>query len=122
MALNKFPTSDSNRLLCANVLSFIKLEPANKKYDIIICDPPTFSNSKKMKQCFNIDSDYPELLTSCIKCLSKNGTLIFSTNSRGFKLNEDSLSSSISISEIGPNNSADFKNKKSHRCWILSKK
>ena len=122
VALNNIKLRSTDNIICDNVLSFIKHEAASTKYDIIICDPPTFSNSKKMKHHFNIDSDYPELLSACLKCLTKHGKLIFSTNSRSFKLDVNQLPSSISIDELTKKTiPLDFKNKRSHRCWIIPK-
>tara|TARA_B100001989_G_C24522935_1_gene456936 strand:+ start:94 stop:1038 length:945 start_codon:yes stop_codon:yes gene_type:complete len=123
LALNNIKVRSTDNIICDNVLSFIKHEAAHRKYDIIICDPPTFSNSKKMKHSFNINSDYPELLNACLKCLAKNGELIFSTNSRSFKLDISQFPSSIAANELTKKTiPLDFKNKQSHRCWVLSKK
>lgn len=51
----------------------------NLQYDLIICDPPSFSRSKNGR-IFRIDKDFPQLITSCLKVLAPKGTLIFCTN------------------------------------------
>ncbi len=120
LALNGFEKRRSDRIITDNCLSFVKLDAAKNRYDLIFCDPPTFSNSKKMKTAFSVDSDYPDLIKSCIKLLSPGGTLIFSTNSRSFKLDETKLPSSIKIENITKKTiSEDFKTVKSHQCFLI---
>lgn len=50
----------------------------NETYDIIICDPPSFSRNKN--KIFKIETDYVELLSLMVKCLNPHGTILFSTN------------------------------------------
>ena len=84
MALNNYPVRSADRF--------------------IVCDPPTFSNSKKMKGTFSIDKDYVELIQRCAKLLSPNGVLIFSTNSRAFTLDEHLLPQELTITNISKKN------------------
>ena len=56
------------------------------KYDLIILDPPTFSNSKKMNYDFEIEKDHEGLIHQCMKLLAHDGVLYFSTNKKKFKL------------------------------------
>jgi len=122
LALNGFDNRPSDRLIVDNCLSFIKLEAGKNRYDLIVCDPPTFSNSKKMKTSFSIDQDYPDLIHSCMKLLSPSGQLIFSTNSRKFKLDPSQLSQNISLKNITQKTiPPDFRNPKIHQCWLIEK-
>lgn len=59
-------------------LSYAKKK--SMKFDIIICDPPSFSRHKKSKKVFKIDKDALMLLTACRDVLSEDGVLLFSTN------------------------------------------
>ncbi|MEY2586170.1 MAG: hypothetical protein RLY11_19 [Bacteroidota bacterium] len=61
----------------------------DESFDIIVLDPPTFSNSKSMKEVFDIQAMHVELINTCLKKLKKEGELIFSTNSRKFHLEEE---------------------------------
>jgi len=61
----------------------------DESFDIIVLDPPTFSNSKSMKEVFDIQAMHIELINTCLKKLKKEGELIFSTNSRKFHLEEE---------------------------------
>ena len=99
------------------------LEHATSQYDLIFLDPPTFSNSKRMKDAFDGQNDHIKLLTWVKKILSPSGTLIFSNNMRGFTMDEVGLIGlglkAVNISEqtISP----DFKrNKKIHNSWLIT--
>lgn len=48
------------------------------KFDLIICDPPSFSRGEK--GVFKIETSLETLLRNCLNCLSENGDLLFSTN------------------------------------------
>lgn len=48
------------------------------KYDLIICDPPSFSRGEK--GVFKIETSLEALIKNCLGCLSENGELLFSTN------------------------------------------
>ncbi len=93
----------------------------NKKYDLIFIDPPTFSNSKKMDTSLDINRDHVALLSGCLALLEENGIIIFSTNAKGFKLDQN-LSDDCFIKEItNITTTEDFRRKPSHRCWCLAK-
>ena len=50
----------------------------NKTYDLIICDPPSFSRSKE--KVFKIEKDIDELIDLCLSVLNPGGQLLFSCN------------------------------------------
>ena len=93
----------------------------NKKYQLIFIDPPTFSNSKKMDTSLDLSRDHAALLSGCLALLEDDGLIIFSTNAKGFKLDE-SLNDDCFIKEItAKTTTEDFRRKPLHRCWCLSK-
>ncbi|KTF18321.1 bifunctional 23S rRNA (guanine(2069)-N(7))-methyltransferase RlmK/23S rRNA (guanine(2445)-N(2))-methyltransferase RlmL [Pseudoalteromonas sp. H105] len=99
------------------------LEYATSQYDLIFLDPPTFSNSKRMKDAFDVQRDHIKLLTWVKKILSPSGTLIFSNNKRGFAMDEVGLiglglkAVNISDKTLSP----DFKrNKQIHNSWLIT--
>lgn len=61
------------------------LKGCREKYDIIICDPPTFSNSKGTAT-FDVKRDYKTLIELCLKVSAPGGVLYFSTNAKGFSI------------------------------------
>ncbi len=89
-------------------------------FDLIFCDPPTFSNSKG-RDTFDVQRDHGYLIRSCMRHLASDGVLIFSTNYTRFKmfgeLYEDFIIEDITESTIG----FDFaRNSKIHRCYKIS--
>lgn len=96
------------------------LNKCREGFDLIMLDPPTFSNSKKMSDVLDIQKDQVRLISRCMDILNPGGTLYFSTNFRQFKLDEQ-----ISTRYVVENISAetideDFKgNPKIHYCWKI---
>jgi 23S rRNA G2069 N7-methylase RlmK/C1962 C5-methylase RlmI len=86
-----------HRLICADALKFIEqAAKAALKWDIIILDPPAFSNSKKMMRGdravnFDLRRDHTMLITQCLKLLVPGGKLFLSCNTRNFKPKADEL-------------------------------
>lgn len=62
-----------------------------ERFDLIFCDPPTFSNSKKMEDVFDVQRDHVALIRDSAALLAEGGVLYFSTNRRGFKLDAGAL-------------------------------
>lgn len=115
--LNSLPLAN-NLIIREDCLRF--LEKERELYDIIVIDPPTISRSKKMDQMFDIQKDYPFLISKALALLSPNGILIFSTNSRDFDFDE-SLFKGCTIHDISKKTiPIDFHNQKIHRCWKIS--
>lgn len=96
------------------------LKDNQKTFDLILLDPPTFSNSKRMEDFLDVQRDHVFLISQAMRHLSKNGVLIFCTNARKFKLAEEELSQ-YSIKNISAQTiDADFKrNPNIHQCWEI---
>lgn len=95
---------------------------SHDKYDLIFCDPPTFSNSKS-RDSFDVDRDHKRLIHLCMHHLDENGVLIFSNNYRKFKLDDfiyqDYDVKDITLDTIGE----DFKrDPKIHQCYIITER
>ena len=75
------------------------LETANAQFDLIFMDPPTFSNSKKMRDTLDVQRDHPRLVELAMARLAPGGTLVFSNNQRRFKLDE-ALSERYAVEEV----------------------
>lgn len=92
------------------------------KFDLIILDPPIFSNSKKMLDILDTQRDHAELIDGCLRRLAPDGTLYFSTNKQGFKLDahlKDALKiEDITIATIPK----DFHRQKVHVCFRIKKR
>ena len=107
-----------NRVIAEDCFSW--LQANDKKFDLILLDPPTFSNSKRTESTLDIQKDHVDLITLAMHSLTPDGTLIFSNNYRRFKLDTDELAQfnieEISAKTIDP----DFeRNNKIHQCWLV---
>lgn len=100
-----------------------KARKDKKEYNIIIVDPPTFSNSRKMNGTFDIQRDYVSLLKACIAILSEDGYIIFSTNFTKFHFDPGRFQNIHSKNITNMTIDEDYsKKRKPHRCWIMEKK
>lgn len=120
LELNGIPAA-SSPLYRAEARAF--LAEAKKRgdfWDLIVVDPPTFSNSKASPEDFDVNLDWPALLAACLDVLGKGGSLYFSTNSRRLKWDDRLVAAhcqDVSSSTIPP----DFHDMKIHRSWKISK-
>jgi 23S rRNA (guanine2445-N2)-methyltransferase / 23S rRNA (guanine2069-N7)-methyltransferase len=85
LALNGFSTL-RHRLERADVMSW--LADCREQFDLVFCDPPTFSNNKS-RDDFVVQRDHPELIRRIMRCLEPGGVLYFSCNFRRFELDSD---------------------------------
>lgn len=75
------PESKPYEFRCMDSLEYLKYAAKKEmKFDIIICDPPSFSRNKKSKKVFRVERDFKALIAACSKVLTPTGTLLFSTN------------------------------------------
>ncbi len=122
LALNGFKR-EAHRLVRADVMDWLPQAHAEgRSYDIIICDPPTFSNSKRMEGMFDVVSDHMALLEGCLKLLRPAGTLLFSTNKRGFRLNERASALWDCRDVTAATTDPDFTGRVHHQAWIIKRK
>jgi 23S rRNA (cytosine1962-C5)-methyltransferase len=84
LAANGFKLDTNHVVIRDDVLAW--LEHARGEFDLIVCDPPPFSSSKKMRASFDIQKAHPKLIADARKLLANGGTLYFSTNYRDFEL------------------------------------
>jgi len=117
--LNGF-SGESNKLLQADVTQWVREAPKDH-WDLIVLDPPTFSNSKRMNGTLDIQRDHTWLLISVLEILAPGGTLVFSTNFRKFKFEEGSVKGAEISNITGKTVPNDFKNKRIHHCFLLKK-
>ena len=103
-----------------------KIDGTNR-WDIIILDPPTFSNSKMTENTLDINRDWPELVNKCVNLLTPGGTLYFSTNSRRLSFDstlingKSSAGYAVHTEDITAQTlDEDYKDSHAHRCWKIS--
>jgi len=119
LALNGF--SDKHELVHADVM--VWLENDRESYDLIFLDPPTFSNSKRMDDVFDIQRDHVLLLDRAMARLAPGGSLYFSNNFRRFVMDE-SIEARYQVTNISAQTfDPDFaRNKKIHQAWHLTQR
>lgn len=84
----------------ADVLAWLDEALATgERYDLILLDPPSFSNSKKMLGVLDVQRDHPRMLEQCYALLAEGGELFFSTNLRSFEI-EAGLEQDLGLREI----------------------
>lgn len=124
MRLNGF-TGKQHRFIYDDALGFLLGEKRRgHRYDLVFCDPPTFSNSSKMQaSSFDVQRDHVELLKRIAAVLSPTGTIIFSCNLRSFVLDEEALEASglVARNITSQTIPEDFsRNPRIHSCFILN--
>jgi 23S rRNA G2069 N7-methylase RlmK/C1962 C5-methylase RlmI len=106
-------------LVRADALEF--LEQAQGPWDLAVLDPPTFSNSKKMRAELDLQRDHAQLVRSTLRLLAPGGALWFSTNSRRFKLDADALGAAsiedLSRATLPP----DFPDPRTRHTWRITR-
>lgn len=118
LTLNGFDGAH-HRVVRADVLRW--LDEDSGHYDLVVCDPPTFSNSKRMTGIFDVQRDHASLLEKLHRRLSPGGVVWFSTNFRRFKPDERAMARLFTeVAEVSSKTvPLDFRDKKIHRCWRL---
>jgi 23S rRNA (guanine2445-N2)-methyltransferase / 23S rRNA (guanine2069-N7)-methyltransferase len=121
LELNGFE-GGNHRMVKADALKF--LQSCTDMYDLIVVDPPTFSNSKSTDTVFDVQRDHADLLAKVVARLRAGGTCWFSTNARKFKFAAPDLETSCEIREITTQTlPPDFQGSKGgHRCWRIKRR
>ena len=119
MKLN-FPGFTNHEIVHADVKEHLKaLTP--ESFDLVVMDPPTFSNSKRMEDFLDIQKDHVELVNDCINCLSKDGILFFSTNYTKFQLEAGKINASKITDITKQTTPFDFAGKLRRQCFKMIK-
>ena len=104
----------------ADVLAFLAGEPGRGAfYDLIVLDPPTFSNSKKMEGFLDVSRHWPRLVEACLSALAPGGSILFSSNARSLRL-DPSLVPLASIEDISEKSIPEDFRGHPHRTWLIS--
>lgn len=118
--LNALENDAKYHFVHADVLQYLD-EPEPDSFDIIILDPPTFSNSKRMKDFLDIQQDHADLINKCLLIMKPGGTLYFSTNYTKFQLAEEKITSSLITDITKLTTPFDFEGKLRRWCFKIIK-
>lgn len=133
-ALNDFDPDDGRYFFTrGDVTGFLNQKLAevpnaegSNRYDIIVLDPPTFSNSKATRNTLDINRDWSELVKKCVNLLNDGGVLYFSTNSHRLKFDAELVpkttdsGKAVAVFDMTEKSlPEDFKGTKAHRLWKI---
>jgi 23S rRNA G2069 N7-methylase RlmK/C1962 C5-methylase RlmI len=119
LALNRL----SSELVHSDVREFLAdARHRGRRWDLVVVDPPTFSNSKRMAYTWDVQRDHAALLGDVLEVVAPGGVVWFSTNRRRFQL-ELAAGGSLEIEDrtratIPP----DFRDSKVHHAFRLSRR
>lgn len=114
-----------HQLIEADCLQWLEAAQQNRRghYGAIFLDPPTFSNSAKMRGVLDIQRDHVKLIEQCMALLAPGGKLVFSNNLRSFKMDQQILDAYAVENLSAKLLDKDFqRNPKIHNVWEISRK
>ena len=118
--LNDFKDASRYQFVHADVKQYLKtLAPGS--FDLVIMDPPTFSNSKRMKDFLDIQLDHAALINDVLMALSPGGTLYFSTNFRRFVMDRNAIHTNLIKDITKQTIPFDFAGKLKRWCYFIQK-
>lgn len=119
MRLNNFDIAQ-HQFVHADVLQYLDTLPDNH-FDLVVLDPPTFSNSKRMKDFLDIQRDHVVILNKMLRATATGGVIYFSNNYRRFVL-EASQVLATDIKDITAQTMPfDFQQKLIRKCYKITK-
>lgn len=121
LALNGL-SDPRHTLLRADAMAWVQDQRTapEETFDLIVCDPPSFSTSKRMQGSFNVQRDHVRMLEGIRELLSPGGVLYFSTNFLDFEMKDSAVRGYEGVEELTPGSiPEDFQRKEIHRCWRM---
>jgi 23S rRNA (cytosine1962-C5)-methyltransferase len=121
MVLNGF-SGDAHCFEQADCLQWLEQPTRGEAYDIIVLDPPTFSNSKRMlADSFSVERDWPWLIASTMRWLDPRGQLWFSTNARSFTADPALVPPGVVMRDISKYTlPEDFAGRTPHHAYLVA--
>jgi 23S rRNA (cytosine1962-C5)-methyltransferase len=120
LALNGLDAAGRHHFVQEDTMAFLeRTRRSGARFDLVVLDPPSFSNSKRMDDSFDVQRDQLPLLRAALGVLAPGGSLYFSNNRRGFRL-DPAIADEAEVTEITQRTvPPDFRRFRPHRCWIL---
>ena len=110
---------DQHQFIHQDTMQFIQDHPVKPTYDLVVIDPPTFSNSKRTEKDWTVQGQAEQLLERVLPLVIPGGVIYFSTNFRRFKFQPENLDLSEAHEISRQTVPEDFRNRRIHRCWRL---
>jgi 23S rRNA (guanine2445-N2)-methyltransferase / 23S rRNA (guanine2069-N7)-methyltransferase len=118
MSLNGF-SDDRHQFVQADALQYLQSLPECPLFDLAVVDPPTYSNSKRSDDDWDVQRDYAALLAELLIRMPAGATVFFSTNYRRFKFDQTAVAAANAREISSQTVPEDFRNRRIHRCWRL---
>lgn len=119
MRLNAFDMKQ-HHFVHADVLQYLDTLAPNS-FDLVVVDPPTFSNSKRMKEFLDIQRDHVSILNKVLQATRPGGVIYFSNNYRRFVLETDQINASAIKDITSQTLPFDFQQKMIRKCYRIVK-
>jgi 23S rRNA (cytosine1962-C5)-methyltransferase len=75
---------DHHAFINDNAFNYFKrAQRQNRRFDLIVIDPPSFSRDKKTGRVFTVQRDLPSLVAGAVSLLESDGIVLVSVNCRG---------------------------------------
>lgn len=114
---------DQHRFMKMDVRKFLmEAEREKNRFDLVILDPPLFSNSSKTEGTFDLQRDYVWFIAAAMKLLTEGGRVLFSTTRKEFHFDPARILGSESNELTARTLPPDFTGRKPHRCWLIRRK
>lgn len=120
MVINRFKDNAKYHFIHADVKEYLKTLQPNS-FDLVVMDPPTFSNSKRMKDFLDIQRDHVELLNDVLNATTKGGIVYFSTNFTRFVLEKEKINAAEIKDITKATTSFDFEGRLKRWCYKITK-
>ena len=110
---------EKHRFIRTDIVEWLR-EPKLTKYDLIVITPPTFANSKFLREDFDLQRDHLKLINNCTPKLNPGGSILFATNARKFRLDESNVMHAAEVKEITKQTRPqDYRKRSLHRVWEI---
>ena len=122
LSRNGFRDAGRHRIVRDEARAFLehRARRGEPPFDLVVCDPPTFSRSARSEAPWDVERDHADLLELVARNLAPGGVVYFSTNFRRFHLDEPRLAAAYTVREITRRTvPEDFRDGRPHRAWRL---
>ena len=120
MAINGYSEESKYKFIHADVIAYLKNIPPGY-FDLIVMDPPTFSNSKRMDGFLDIQRDHVTLINDALNGLCDGGVLYFSTNFSKFILDKEKIQSGEIRDLTKATTPFDFQGRLARYCYSIKR-
>lgn len=120
LELNGGKAGPNHQFIHADCMAWLK--DCKDTFDVIVMDPPTFSNSARMKDTLDVQRDHEALVLDAMALLSANGVLVFSNNYQRFRM-DDAIYEQFDVKDVTSRSvPKDYSRKRPHRCFEIRHK